>query len=52
MEVDDDGIFIALLDLASVVGGDVEGQLEACGIVGAIVEGGGGEVAVEGGCWG
>ena len=51
VEVDDDGISLAVLDLVCVVGGDVEGQLEACG-VGAVMEGGGGVVMDEGGCWG
>ena len=51
VEVDDDGVALAVTDLAGVVGGDVESQLEKCG-VGAIVEGGGGEVAEEGGCGG
>lgn len=46
VKVDDDGISLATLDLASVVGGDVEGELEACA-VGAI-EGCSGEVTEEG----
>ena len=51
MKVDNDGISLAVLDLVCVVGGDVEGELEACG-VGAVMEGGGGVVMDEGGCWG
>ena len=51
MKVDDDGILPALPELASVVRGNVESQLEAGGVR-AIVEGGGSEVTEEGGCWG
>lgn len=46
VEVNDDGISLAVLDLAGVVGGNVEGQMEACG-VGAVMEGGGGVVMDE-----
>ncbi len=50
VEVDDDGISFAALDLAVVVCGDVERELEASGV--GAVQGGGGEVSVEGGVWG
>lgn len=50
MVVDDDGVSLALLDLAAVARWDVEGEFEGRGA--GAVEGGGGEGAEEGGRWG
>ena len=51
MEIDNDGVLPALPELASVIGRDVESQLEASGVR-AIMEGGRSEVTEKGGCWG
>ena len=50
MEIDYDRISLAALDFTFVVCGDVECELEAGGI--GAIECCGGEVSVEGGCWG
>ena len=45
MVIDQDGISLAELDFAVIVGGDVEGELEGCGVGG--IESGGGERSEE-----